>query len=68
MRKRIYFHGKDRSSLLNFIDPKALPKRFGGQLELPETPIGEPILSFLNEYEEYFISKLLVYHILIYNI
>lgn len=30
MKSRIFFHGEDRESLHKHIDPKFLPKRYGG--------------------------------------
>lgn len=36
MRERLFVHGSDLSSLHRHVDPKHLPKRYGG--ELPEYP------------------------------
>lgn len=35
LRNRIHFHGEDRASLLNFIDSKFLPSKYGGDMNLP---------------------------------
>lgn len=40
IRKRICFHGTNWDSLMNFIDKKALLKRHGGELEMPEGQFG----------------------------
>jgi hypothetical protein len=33
---QIYFHGKNRESLLNHIDARYLPIKYGGTMDLPE--------------------------------
>lgn len=33
---QIFFHGKDMKSLTSHIDPAALPKRYGGTLNVPD--------------------------------
>ncbi|XP_050453204.1 alpha-tocopherol transfer protein-like [Cataglyphis hispanica] len=40
IRKRIHFHGTDWGSLMTFIGKKALLKRHGGELDIPEGPFG----------------------------
>ncbi|EFN60569.1 Alpha-tocopherol transfer protein-like [Camponotus floridanus] len=40
IRKRICFHGTNWESLTTFIDKKALLKRHGGELEMPERQFG----------------------------
>lgn len=40
IRKRIHFHGTNWESLTTFIDKKALLKRHGGELEMPEGQFG----------------------------
>ncbi|XP_074097677.1 clavesin-2-like [Cotesia typhae] len=56
LRKRIHFHGTDKASLTKIIDRKALPTRYGGDLELPAEPIGhafwEYFCNFKEEFEE----------------
>ncbi|XP_015592326.1 alpha-tocopherol transfer protein-like [Cephus cinctus] len=54
LRKRLHFHGSDRASLLSFIDAKALPTQYGGQLELPSEPLGERLWEYFCTYEEDF--------------
>lgn len=36
LRKRIYFHGTNKESLLKLVDCKAVPKYMGGDLDLPQ--------------------------------
>ncbi|KAH0554347.1 hypothetical protein KQX54_009822 [Cotesia glomerata] len=56
LRKRIHFHGTDKASLTKIIDRKALPTRYGGDLELPTESIGhafwEYFCNFREEFEE----------------
>lgn len=33
MRSRLFFHGSDFKSLHKHIDPKHLPKRYGGEID-----------------------------------
>lgn len=40
IRKRIHFHGTNWDNLTAFIDKKALLKRHGGELEMPDGPFG----------------------------
>ncbi|XP_029155345.1 alpha-tocopherol transfer protein-like isoform X2 [Nylanderia fulva] len=40
IRKRIHFHGTNWENLSTFIDKKALLKRHGGELEMPDGPFG----------------------------
>lgn len=40
IRKRIHFHGTNWESLMTYIDQKALLKRHGGELDMPEGPFG----------------------------
>ncbi|GAB1862165.1 Alpha-tocopherol transfer protein-like [Camponotus japonicus] len=40
IRKRIRFHGTNWESLMTFIDKKALLKRHGGELEMPDGQFG----------------------------
>lgn len=54
LRRRIHFHGTDRASLLQLIDAKALPERYGGSLEVPNEPIGEPLWEYFCKFEKEF--------------
>lgn len=36
LRNRIHFHGTDRASLHEYLSPKCLPARFGGNVDLPD--------------------------------
>ncbi|XP_058795506.1 alpha-tocopherol transfer protein-like [Phymastichus coffea] len=54
LRKRIHFHGTDRNSLKKFIDAACLPERYGGELEFPNEPLGEPFIKFLSTFEDDF--------------
>lgn len=56
LRKRIYFHGADRASLLAHVDARALRRRHGGALPDPEIP-GELLWKMLNYYEDNFQCK-----------
>lgn len=53
LRNRIFFHGSDKQSLLNYIDAKALRKRHGGALPEPEIP-GDVLWKMLHHYEDNF--------------
>ncbi|XP_046427080.1 alpha-tocopherol transfer protein-like isoform X1 [Neodiprion fabricii] len=54
LRQRIHFHGTDRNSLLEHIDAKALPDRYGGDLQIPNEPIGTELWSYFCTFEEDF--------------
>lgn len=56
MRKRIIFHGSDKESLKRHIDAKALPKKFGGELDFPDQPIGASFVDYIASFEENFIG------------
>ncbi|KMQ95843.1 alpha-tocopherol transfer [Lasius niger] len=47
IRKRIHFHGTNWESLMTFIDKKALLKRHGGELEMPDGPFGVKLCQSL---------------------
>jgi len=54
LRNRIIFHGTDRNSLHQYIDPKCLPEKYGGNLDIAS--ISGPqwlelLLKFDEEYE-----------------
>ena len=57
LRKRIHFHGTDRNSLKKYINAETLPKQYGGELEFPDQPVGEPFVHFLNFFEDDFESE-----------
>ncbi|XP_058795631.1 alpha-tocopherol transfer protein-like [Phymastichus coffea] len=52
LRDRIYFHGVDRPSILDYIDPKVCPKKYGGEFEFE--PLGESLYEYGLTYDEYF--------------
>ncbi|CAD6234039.1 GSCOCG00012358001-RA-CDS [Cotesia congregata] len=56
LRKRIYFHGTNKESLLKVVDRKAVPKYMGGDLDVPIQPVGKPLweyyCNFQQEFEE----------------
>ncbi|KAJ8684226.1 hypothetical protein QAD02_020018 [Eretmocerus hayati] len=54
MRERLYFHGKDKASILSYIDKKTLPKKYGGEFDFPEEPLGESFYENACLYDEYF--------------
>ncbi|XP_034941460.1 alpha-tocopherol transfer protein-like [Chelonus insularis] len=56
LRKRVIFHGTDRKSLLKYIDARALPVRYGGELELPPESFGEKIWKYISNFEDEFIE------------
>ena len=60
LRDRIHFHGKNRDSLMKFIDAKALPKRYGGDAEIPDEPVGESLYNYFCAFEEDFKGNLLI--------
>ncbi|XP_043594006.1 alpha-tocopherol transfer protein-like [Bombus pyrosoma] len=53
-RKRLHFHGTNRDTLLSFIGAKALPMEFGGELEMPNEPIGQGICDYFCWFEKDF--------------
>ncbi|XP_049882252.1 alpha-tocopherol transfer protein-like [Pectinophora gossypiella] len=53
LRKRIYFHGADRESLLAHVDKSALRTRHGGTLPEPEIS-GDVLWKMLHHYEDDF--------------
>ncbi|XP_012252208.1 alpha-tocopherol transfer protein-like [Athalia rosae] len=55
LRKRIHFHGTDKVSLLEHIDSKALPDRYGGNLEFPTEPLGMKLYEYFCNFEEDFL-------------
>ncbi|XP_014219785.1 alpha-tocopherol transfer protein-like [Copidosoma floridanum] len=56
LRKRIHFHGSDREGLMKHIEAKALPKKYGGELDFPDQPIGEPFVNYIASFEDNFIE------------
>ncbi|KAJ8684224.1 hypothetical protein QAD02_020016 [Eretmocerus hayati] len=54
LRKRIHFHGTDRNALKKYFDAEILPQRFGGELEFPYEPVGEPFVEYLSIFEDDF--------------
>lgn len=58
IRKRIIFHGTNWENLTkNFIDKKALLKRHGGELEMPDGPFGTQLWESLIFCEPFFESN-----------
>ncbi|XP_076671505.1 alpha-tocopherol transfer protein-like isoform X1 [Andrena cerasifolii] len=53
-RKRIHFHGTDRKSLSSHLDTKCLPTEFGGELVMPNVPIGNGICDYFCWFEKEF--------------
>lgn len=53
-RKRIYFHGTNRSSLIAVLGTKILPQAFGGELELPEELLGSKLYEYFHWFEREF--------------
>ncbi|XP_003691961.2 alpha-tocopherol transfer protein [Apis florea] len=53
-RKRLHFHGTDREALISFVGVKNLPIEFGGELEMPNKPIGQDIYEYLHKFEKIF--------------
>lgn len=57
LRKRIYFHGTNRDSLLEQLEAKAIPTEYGGEFNLPKEPLGEALYEYFHAYEEEFIAS-----------
>lgn len=57
LRKRVHFHGTNRPALLQHIEAKSLPRRYGGDLDIPAEPVGEPLYKYLSLWEDEFIGK-----------
>ncbi|XP_015127415.1 alpha-tocopherol transfer protein-like [Diachasma alloeum] len=57
LRKRVHFHGTNRPALLSHIEAKALPRRYGGDLDIPADPIGEPLFKYLTLWEDEFVDE-----------
>ncbi|KAJ8950112.1 hypothetical protein NQ318_017837 [Aromia moschata] len=53
LRSRIIFHGTDRKSLHQYMDPKCLPECYGGTLDLPRIN-GEQWLELLEKCDKEF--------------
>lgn len=57
LRKRIHFHGTNKQNLVASIGGHALPKKYGGELNLLDKPHGEDVwkyfASFQEEYEDF---------------
>jgi len=53
LRKRIFFHGKDTKSLTKHIRPEALPRRYGGTLDVPELE-GKYLADLYQQYQKEF--------------
>lgn len=71
-RKRLHFHGTNRDTLLSFINAKALPMEFGGELEMPNESIGQGVCDYFCWFEKDFEGTLqlvtfqFLFHILEY--
>ncbi|XP_006614082.1 alpha-tocopherol transfer protein-like [Apis dorsata] len=53
-RKRLHFHGTDREALISILGVKNLPTEFGGELEMPNEPIGQHIYEYMHKFEKKF--------------
>ncbi|XP_012151156.1 alpha-tocopherol transfer protein isoform X1 [Megachile rotundata] len=53
-RKRIHFHGTNRSTLIPYTGTKILPKEFGGDFEMPKVPLGQGIWDYFCCFEKEF--------------
>lgn len=51
MRKRIHFHGTDQETLKSYIGTLALPKQYGGDMELT-SPSGDSLWNYLCRFNE----------------
>ncbi|XP_076764500.1 alpha-tocopherol transfer protein-like [Xylocopa sonorina] len=54
IRKRILFHGTNRSSLIAALGSNAVPIAFGGELEFPDELIGPKIYEYFHWFEQDF--------------
>ncbi|KAK7792962.1 hypothetical protein R5R35_002613 [Gryllus longicercus] len=52
LRSRLYFHGKSSKTLLDHVDPKLLPKQYGGELEMHFD--GGELVALFHLFETYF--------------
>ncbi|CAL7944009.1 unnamed protein product [Xylocopa violacea] len=53
-RKRIYFHGTNRSTLISALGKKCVPTAFGGELDMPDELIGPNIYEYFHWFEKEF--------------
>lgn len=53
-RKRIIFHGTNRSTLISHTGTKILLKELGGDFEMPNLPIGQGIWDYFCSFEKEF--------------
>ncbi|XP_015437052.1 PREDICTED: alpha-tocopherol transfer protein-like [Dufourea novaeangliae] len=53
-RKRIHFHGTDRKSLTSYLGTKPLPTSFGGELVMPNEPLGDGLCDYFCCFEKDF--------------
>ncbi|XP_076634477.1 alpha-tocopherol transfer protein isoform X2 [Colletes latitarsis] len=53
-RKRIHFHGTDRAALTSHLGKKPVPTELGGDLKLPNVPIGQGICDYFCWFEQDF--------------
>lgn len=56
LKSRIHFHGTDRKSLHEHIDPKYLPDTYGGSLDIPQIT-GSQWLELLLKCEKEYTGK-----------
>ncbi|EZA59217.1 hypothetical protein DMN91_007783 [Ooceraea biroi] len=54
LRKRIFFHGRNREPLMAHIDKKALFKMYGGELDEPEELFGTNLWQLMCQYDVLF--------------
>ncbi|XP_011877600.1 PREDICTED: alpha-tocopherol transfer protein-like [Vollenhovia emeryi] len=57
-RKRIYTHGINWESLMTHIDKRALPKKYGGEIEMPEEQYCVTLWQSLLYFEPAFVGEL----------
>lgn len=53
---QIHFHGKDKKNLHEYYGTHALPKQYGGEIELPEGT-GDALAELFKMYKKEFESK-----------
>ncbi|XP_014237732.1 alpha-tocopherol transfer protein-like [Trichogramma pretiosum] len=54
LKDRIFFHNGERSKITDYIDAKALPKKYGGELEFPTNSLGDDYIRFSHNFDNYF--------------
>lgn len=54
LRKRVLFHGTDKEAVKSHIGAQSLPKKYGGDMELPSSPLGASLWNYVCLFNEEF--------------